>query len=100
MKRKIEELFHLAMKVQEKTNAYVSFDISNYGEYVTIGRIFENEFLCRKRFEEKIKRGMIIPGIDLKSAVIARRRIMALVEEWEAFDSIDPRSWNGGKHGN
>lgn len=31
MKKKIEELFRLAMKAQEKTSAYVSFKTSNYG---------------------------------------------------------------------
>ena len=31
MKKKIEELFRLAMKAQEKTSAYVSFDTSNHG---------------------------------------------------------------------
>lgn len=31
MKKKIEELFRLAMKAQEKTSAYVSFEISNHG---------------------------------------------------------------------
>lgn len=31
MKKKIEELFRLAMKAQEKTSAYVSFETSNHG---------------------------------------------------------------------
>lgn len=31
MKKKIEELLRLAMKVQEKTSAYVSFETSNHG---------------------------------------------------------------------
>lgn len=31
MKKKIEELFRLAMKAQEKTSAFVSFETSNHG---------------------------------------------------------------------
>lgn len=31
MKKKIEELFRLVMKAQEKTSAYVAFETSNYG---------------------------------------------------------------------
>lgn len=31
MKKKIKELFRLAMKAQEKTSAYVSFETSNHG---------------------------------------------------------------------
>ena len=31
MKKKIEELFRLAMKAQEKTSAYVAFETSNHG---------------------------------------------------------------------
>lgn len=31
MKKKIEELFRLAMKAQEKTRAFVSFETSNHG---------------------------------------------------------------------
>ena len=31
MKKKTEELFRLAMKAQEKTSAYVSFETSNHG---------------------------------------------------------------------
>lgn len=36
MKKKIEELFQLAMKAQEKTKAFVCFDISNYGYKCTV----------------------------------------------------------------
>lgn len=43
MKRKIEELFHLVMKVQEKTNAYASFDISNHG-FKCVVSIMDNGF--------------------------------------------------------
>lgn len=32
MKKKIEELFRLAMKAQEKTSAYMSFETSNHGQ--------------------------------------------------------------------
>ena len=31
MKKKIKELFQLAMKAQEKTSAYVAFETSNHG---------------------------------------------------------------------
>ena len=31
MKKKIKELFQLAMKAQEKTSAYVTFETSNHG---------------------------------------------------------------------
>lgn len=31
MKKKIKELFRLAMKAQEKTSAFVSFETSNHG---------------------------------------------------------------------
>lgn len=31
MKKKIKELFRLAMKAQEKTSAYVAFETSNHG---------------------------------------------------------------------
>ena len=45
MKKKIEELFRLAMKAQEKTSAFVSFETSNEwlmekGRKV---KLFENE---------------------------------------------------------
>lgn len=43
MKRKIEELFHLVMKVQEETSAYVDFDISNYS-YKCVVSIMDNGF--------------------------------------------------------
>lgn len=65
MKKKIEELFRLAMKAQEKTSAYVSFETSNHG-YV----LDDYEFSRNHTKAETIRRWRR----DLKKKARSRRR--------------------------
>ncbi len=59
------------------------------GRYVQLGGVFGNELLCRKRFEEKVRNREIFYGIDLSTAVFAKRETVALTEEWEAMGNVD-----------
>ena len=59
------------------------------GRYVQLGGVFGNELLCRKRFEEKLRNREIFYGIDLNTAVFAKRETVALTEEWEAMGNVD-----------
>ncbi len=59
------------------------------GRYVHIGGVFGNELLCRKRFEEKVRNREIFHGIDLSTAVLAKRETVTLTEEWEAMENVD-----------
>lgn len=45
--------------------------------------------LCRKRFEEKVRNQEIFYGIDLSTAVFAKRETVTLTEEWEAMENVD-----------
>lgn len=56
---------------------------------VQLGGIFGNELLCRKRFEEKVRNQEIFYGIDLSTAVFAKRETVTLTEEWEAMGNVD-----------
>lgn len=64
MKKKIEELFRLAMKAQEKTSAYVSFETSNHGWGCAIcfgmGPILES----RKNLIEFLKKEEFITSLE------------------------------------
>lgn len=59
------------------------------GRYVQLGGVFGNELLCRKRFEEKVRNQEIFYGIDLSTAVFAKRETVTLTEEWEAMGNVD-----------
>ena len=59
------------------------------GRYVQLGGVFGNELLCRKRFEEKVRNQEIFCGIDLSTAVFAKRETVTLTEEWEAMGNVD-----------
>lgn len=59
------------------------------GRYVHIGGVFGNELLCRKRFEEKVRNREIFHGIDLSTAVLAKRETVTLTEEWETMENVD-----------
>lgn len=57
--------------------------------YVHIGGVFRNELLCRKRFKEKVRNREIFRGVDLSTAVLAKRETMTLTEEWEAVGNVN-----------
>jgi hypothetical protein len=59
------------------------------GTYTRIGGVFGSELLCRKRFEEKVMNGEIFYGIDLKTAVVAKRETVTLMEEWETMGNVN-----------
>lgn len=56
--------------------------------YVHIGGVFGNELLCRKRFEEKVRNREIFHGVDISTAVLAKREKMTLTEEWEVVGNV------------
>lgn len=56
--------------------------------YVHIGGVFGNELLCRKRFEEKVRNREIFHGVDISTAVLAKRGKMTLTEEWEVVGNV------------
>lgn len=62
MKRKIEELFRLAMNAQKKTKSFVYFDISNYGFKCTVsimddgfeeGHGFDGSYSMSEEWDER-----------------------------------------------
>ena len=55
----------------------------------TVIKLLGNELLCRKRFEEKVRNREIFHGIDLSTAVLAKRETVTLTEEWEAMENVD-----------
>lgn len=58
------------------------------GRYVQLGGVFGNELLCRKRFEEKVRNREIFHGVDISTAVLAKRGKMTLTEEWEVVGNV------------
>lgn len=59
------------------------------GRYVKLGGVFGNELLCRKRFKEKVRNREIFHGIDLSTAVLAKREAVTLTGEWEAMGNVN-----------
>lgn len=62
--------------------------ISN-GKERLIGRIVGTEPLCRKRFEEKVRKREIMRDIDLSTAVVMKRETITYAGEWEVTGSAD-----------
>lgn len=67
MKKKIEELFRLAMKAQEKTSAYVSFETSNHG-WGCVVIIMDDGFETGREYDGYYPMDMFYPE-DIKNAV-------------------------------
>lgn len=72
------------MKVVDSRTEYgvLAKQISN-GEMRLLGPTFGTEFLCRKRFEEKLRNREIFRGIDLGTAVVMKRETITIADKWE-----------------
>lgn len=60
MKKKIKELFQLAMKAQEKTSAYVAFETSNCGTECLI-MIMDDGFAMNHGYDGWYEMAMFYP---------------------------------------
>lgn len=60
MKNKIKELFQLAMKAQEKTSAYVTFETSNHG-WGCVVIIMDDGFKMEREYDGYYHMNMFYP---------------------------------------
>ena len=81
MKKKIEELFRLAMKAQEKTSAYVSFETSNYGWGCAV-IIMDDGFKTEREYDGYYRMDMFYPDeTSEKQYQKAKEHLIRLLRE-------------------